>query len=154
DFGIAKAVAKQGRTEVGVIKGKVPYMSPEQVGGEAIDGRSDLFSLGAVLYELTVGQKPFDGSNPAELSIKIMHDEPTPPEMLVGDYPEALAAIVRRALNKRRQGRFSTAREMQEAIEEFLISSGVRCTSHDVSAYLNDLFPGRREREASEEQNI
>src|SRR5438094_3277780 len=82
DFGIAKAVAKQGRTEVGVIKGKVPYMSPEQVQGEAIDARSDLFSLGSVMYELTVGQKPFDGQNPAELSIKILHDDPQPPELL------------------------------------------------------------------------
>ncbi len=55
DFGIAKAVAKKGRTEVGVIKGKIPYMSPEQVQGEPLDSRSDLFSLGTMLYELTTG---------------------------------------------------------------------------------------------------
>jgi serine/threonine-protein kinase len=151
DFGIAKAVAKKGRTEVGVIKGKVPYMSPEQVQGEAIDARSDLFSLGTVLYELTIGHKPFDGQNPAELSIKILHDDPQPPELVVEGYPEALSAIVKRVLAKKRQARFASARELQDALEEFLVSTGVRCTSHDVAAYLNDLFPGRRERQAQEE---
>src|SRR5262245_21934690 len=61
DFGIAKAVVKHSRTEVGVIKGKVPYMSPEQVQGLELDKRSDIFSLGALLYELSTGQKPFAG---------------------------------------------------------------------------------------------
>jgi eukaryotic-like serine/threonine-protein kinase len=150
DFGIAKASAKQGRTEVGVIKGKIPYMSPEQVQGEPLDGRSDLFSLGAVLYELTTGQKPFEGSNAAELSLKIAHDDPTPPEMLADGYPEGLSEIVRRALAKRKQGRFATGREMQEAIEEFLLGSRMRCTSHDVAAYLEDLLPGRREQLAEQ----
>ncbi|HEY7954386.1 MAG TPA: serine/threonine-protein kinase [Polyangia bacterium] len=146
DFGIAKAVAKKARTEVGVIKGKIPYMSPEQVQGEEVDARSDLFSLGTLLYELTVGHKPFDGQNAADLSLKILHDEPTPPDLLVPHYPDALAAIVRIALAKRRQDRFASARDMQVALEEFLLSGGIRCTAHEVAAYLDDLFPGERER--------
>src|SRR5207237_1444752 len=80
DFGIAKGVAKKGRTEVGVRKGKIPYMSPEQVQGEPLDYRSDIFSLGTMLYELTTGHKPFEGEGPADLSMKILNDEPRPPD--------------------------------------------------------------------------
>jgi serine/threonine-protein kinase len=145
DFGIAKAVAKEGHTEVGVIKGKIPYMSPEQVQGEAIDARSDIFSLGTVLYELTVGQRPFAGQNAAELSIQILHDEPTAPEVVIESYPERLGAIIRRAMAKRRADRYPNAREMQEAIEEFLVSRSIRCTAHDVAGYLEGLFPALRE---------
>ncbi len=145
DFGIAKAVARGGRTEVGVIKGKIPYMSPEQVQGEAIDARSDLFSVGTMLYELTVGQKPFIGTNPAELSLKILHDEPQPPELVVGHYPPPLDAVVKKALAKRKEDRYATGRDLQMAIDEFLMTSGIRCTSHDVGAYLDELFPGRRD---------
>jgi serine/threonine-protein kinase len=145
DFGIAKAVAKNGRTEVGVIKGKIPYMSPEQVDGQPLDARSDMFSLGVLLYELTTGHKPFDGQSPAEISIKILHDEPSPPEVLLTHYPGALALILRRAMAKKPDDRFGSARELQLALEEFLVGSGVRCSSHEVSAYLEELFPGRRE---------
>jgi serine/threonine-protein kinase len=146
DFGIAKAVAKDSRTEVGVIKGKIPYMSPEQVQGEPIDARSDVFSLGTILYELTVGQRPFGGQNAAELSIQILHDEPSRPEVVAEGYPEALANIVRRAQAKRPQDRFQTAREMGEALDEFLMARSIRCTPHDVAAYLEGLFPGLKER--------
>jgi eukaryotic-like serine/threonine-protein kinase len=153
DFGIAKAAAqglKVGRTEVGVIKGKIPYMSPEQVQGETLDARSDLFSLGSILYELTVGHKPFDGTNPAEISIKVLHDEPQAPELVIGHYPEPLAAIVRRALAKRPQDRYPSARDFQVDLDEFLVAGGIRCTSHEVAAYLDDLLPGRRDRPVDE----
>jgi len=150
DFGIAKAVARSGRTEVGVIKGKIPYMSPEQVEGHAIDGRSDLFSVGVLLYELTTGHKPFDGQSPAEISLKILHDEPSPPEILFTHYPAPLSAILKRAMAKKPDDRFSTARELQMAIEEFLVGSGIRCTSHEVASYLEELYPGRREELAAQ----
>jgi serine/threonine protein kinase len=146
DFGIAKAVARQERTEVGVIKGKIPYMSPEQVQGEALDHRSDLFSLGTMLYQLTTGRRPFDGQNAAELSLKILYEQPPAPEDLVQNYPPQLGEIVRRALNKRKAERFGSARELQEALDELLVSHSIRCTAHDVSAHLHDLFPDLRER--------
>src|SRR5690242_19793521 len=99
DFGIAKAVAQskngRGRTEIGVIKGKIPYMSPEQVQGEALDFRSDLFSLGTMLYELTSGHKPFDGEGPADLSMKILHSEPHPPDFYVERFPASLVEVVK-----------------------------------------------------------
>ncbi|HEX4459429.1 MAG TPA: serine/threonine-protein kinase [Polyangia bacterium] len=152
DFGIAKAVAKKGRTEVGVIKGKIPYMSPEQVQGDALDSRSDIFSLGTVLYELTTGHKPFDGEGPADLSLKILQTVPKPPSVYVDGYPVALTDIVRQAMSKTPTERFRSARDMHEALEEFLLVSGIRCTSHDVAAYIDGLFPGLRDktREAAE----
>jgi serine/threonine-protein kinase len=150
DFGIAKAVAKSGKTEVGVIKGKIPYMSPEQVEGQALDLRSDIFSVGVLLYELTTGKKPFDGSNPAEISLKILHDDPTMPQVLFTNYPDQLTSIVLRAMAKDPANRYSSARELQMALDEFLVGSGIRCTSHEVSGYLEELYPGRREQLAAQ----
>jgi serine/threonine protein kinase len=152
DFGIAKAVAKKGRTEVGVIKGKIPYMSPEQVQGESLDARSDVFSLGTVLYELTTGHKPFDGEGPADLSLKILQTIPKAPSLYVDGYPAGLTDIVRQAMSKTPSERFRSARDMHEALEEFLLTSGIRCTSHDVAGYVDGLFPGLRDktREAAE----
>jgi len=150
DFGIAKAVAKKGRTEVGVIKGKIPYMSPEQVQGEPIDFRSDIFSLGTMLYELTTGHKPFEGEGPADLSMKILNDDPRPPEFYVERYPPALSDLIERAMAKKPADRFQSARELHEALEEFLLQAGIRCTSHDVAAYLDGLFPGLRDKARAE----
>ncbi|HEY2745894.1 MAG TPA: serine/threonine-protein kinase, partial [Polyangia bacterium] len=150
DFGIAKAVAKKGRTEVGVIKGKIPYMSPEQVQGEALDSRSDIFSLGTMLYELTTGHKPFDGEGPADLSMKILHTEPHPPDFYVERFPAPLSDVVARAMAKKPEDRFQSAREVSEALEEFLLQAGIRCNSHDVAAYLDGLFPGMRDKARAE----
>ncbi|HEX2568468.1 MAG TPA: serine/threonine-protein kinase [Polyangia bacterium] len=144
DFGIAKASHKQFKTEVGVVRGKAPYMSPEQVEGEELDRRSDLFSLGAMLYELTTGQKPFDAETSARIAIKILQDEPMPPGMLVPDYPEALADTVMAALTKRREARIATAREFQTQLEKFLISLGTPATTHDVANYIGERFPKQR----------
>jgi serine/threonine-protein kinase len=150
DFGIAKAVAKKGRTEVGVIKGKIPYMSPEQVQGEALDFRSDIFSLGTMIYELTTGHKPFDGEGPADLSMKILHDDPRPPDFYVEHFPASLSELIGRAMSKRPADRFQSARALHEAAEEFLLHGGIRSTSHDVSAYLEGLFPGLRDKAQAE----
>jgi serine/threonine protein kinase len=150
DFGIAKAVAKKGRTEVGVIKGKIPYMSPEQVQGEALDARSDLFSLGTMLYELTTGHKPFDGEGPADLSMKILNDTPKPPDFYVERFPTGLSDVIQRAMSKRQSDRYQSARELHEALEEFLLHAGIRSTSHDVAAYLDGLFPGLRDKASAE----
>ncbi|HEX8953048.1 MAG TPA: serine/threonine-protein kinase [Polyangia bacterium] len=150
DFGIAKAVAKKGRTEVGVIKGKIPYMSPEQVQGEPLDFRSDIFSLGTMIYELTTGHKPFEGEGPADLSMKILHDEPRAPDFYVERFPSTLSDLIERAMAKKPADRFQSARELHEALEEFLLHAGIRATSHDVAAYLDGLFPGLRDKARAE----
>jgi serine/threonine protein kinase len=150
DFGIAKAMAREGHTEVGIIKGKIPYMSPEQVKGEALDCRSDLFSLGTLLYQLTTGRLPFDGQNAADLSLKILYEEPAAPGQLVENYPPELGDILSCAMHKKRAERFGSARELQDALDELLVSHSLRCTAHDVSAYLDGLFPDLRERTKAE----
>ena len=144
DFGIAKASHKQFKTEVGVVRGKAPYMSPEQVEGDALDARSDLFSLGAVLYELTTGKKPFDGETSHKIGMRILHDDPTPPTMIIDDYPELLEKVVMGALAKRPTERIQSARQLQTEIERFLITLGIPSTGRDVADYMTVRFPRER----------
>ena len=106
DFGIAKAMAGQRATQTGTIKGKVPYMSPEQLQAHPLDARSDLFSLGVVLYQLTCGKMPFGGESPVQRALQTLQHEPCPPSLLVDDYPPSLAAVATRALSKRPEDRF------------------------------------------------
>ncbi len=146
DFGIAKAMAGQRATQTGTIKGKVPYMSPEQLQAHPLDARSDLFSLGVVLYELTCGTMPFAGKSPVERAVQTLQNEPCPPSLLVDDYPPSLAVVTTRALAKRPEDRFQTAREFQRALEEVLLDLRLSLVAHDVSSYLEELFPLRVER--------
>src|SRR3954468_6044170 len=135
DFGIAKASPLKGRTEVGVIKGKIPYMSPEQVEGQPLDARSDVFSLGTLLFELIAGAKPFDGNGPAEVSLQILQKEITPGPLIWTGQPDALFTIIKRAHAKNREQRYQSARELQLALEMFLAKRSMACTSHDVAFY-------------------
>ncbi|MCS6914620.1 MAG: serine/threonine-protein kinase [Myxococcales bacterium] len=146
DFGIAKAnLARKSTTEVGTIKGKVPYMSPEQLQGLPLDGRSDVFSLGVILYEMTCGSRPFRGETTPQLTVQILNEQPEPPERRMPSYPMRLQQIVLRALAKRPQDRWQTARDFQLALESLLASEHVSCTEYDVEALLRRLYPeGRR----------
>ena len=124
DFGLAK-VAGSGdaahggselptemRTREGVVMGTVPYMSPEQVSGREVDHRTDIFSLGIILYEIASGRRPFEGSSSAELASAILRDTPPPLGELRSDLPEGLADVVSRALQKDREKRYATAAEL------------------------------------------
>jgi len=125
DFGVAKAVGKSHATMAGHIKGKVSYMSPEQIrSSPTVDRRSDLFGLGCVLYEITTGRRPYYGDNDGELVASILAGRHTSPTELVPAYPEALVAIVDRALASDPTKRYQTAEEMRAALEEFLAASG------------------------------
>ncbi|MEO6954713.1 MAG: serine/threonine-protein kinase [Polyangia bacterium] len=151
DFGIAKFGAQVTKTEVGSLKGKIHYMSPEQIRGDKVDGRSDLFALGVVLYEMTVGVRPFEGSNPADIAVKIMNDVPVPPDLIVERYPRELWALVQRLLSKRADDRYASARDVQVALDGLLVGWGVRASSNEVAAYLESTMPGigARARETS-----
>ena len=126
DFGLAKMAAGEAPTRdetigataggplsgEGQVLGTVPYMSPEQIRGETLDARSDLFALGIILYELATGRRPFTGATPADVSSAILRDVPVPVVSLRGDLPRDLNRIVTRCLEKNLRDRFQTARDV------------------------------------------
>ncbi|MGB0680308.1 MAG: protein kinase domain-containing protein [Polyangiales bacterium] len=109
DFGIAAASTKAHVTQSGVVKGKVPYMSPEQARGEQVDGRSDLFSLGVVLYEGLAQTRPFDGATEAATLLHIVDGKYSPIETQVPGTPAPLARIIGRLLQRERDARYPDA---------------------------------------------
>ncbi|HEX7616692.1 MAG TPA: protein kinase [Thermoanaerobaculia bacterium] len=128
DFGLAKradepsagsedATATAALSEAGAVMGTVPYMSPEQVSGRPLDARSDLFSLGIVLYEMASGRRPFAGGSTAELASAILRDPPPPVGRVRADLPEELAEAIGRCLEKNPQDRFSSARDFLAALD-------------------------------------
>jgi serine/threonine protein kinase len=141
DFGIARATLRRGaRTRTGLKRGKAPYMSPEQCRGETIDRRSDLFSLGTMLYELTVGQRPFLGHSDFEVMEAIVTGEPEPPSRLVRDYPAGLEAIVMRLLARNPQARYQTGAALLEDLEAFVAERGISTSAYIVARFMKELF--------------
>jgi len=111
DFGIARATASS-KTKTGVVKGTPFYMSPEQIRGVKVDGRSDIFSLGVVLYELLTGTQPFKGDDLTSLIFQITSEEPEPIANVNPKVPKAVAQIISKALVKDREKRYQTAEQM------------------------------------------
>jgi serine/threonine-protein kinase len=116
DFGIAK-FAVSTVTQSGTIMGTASYMSPEQIMGQPVDGRADLFSAGVLLFELLAGKKPFQGEQATAVVYQIMHVEPPTVRSVVPDLPEALDEIVSRALQKKADDRYSRASEMASDLQ-------------------------------------
>ena len=138
DFGIAR-IQDQIREESGMRPGKASYMSPEQVAGEGADHRSDIFSLGIILYEISLGQRLWRG--PAdEVMKRIVEDRIAPPTSVKRDYPPALELIVMKALEKRPADRYQSAEEMRNDLEEFVDESGFRTGPRRMALYLKQLF--------------
>jgi len=117
DFGIAK-VMDSAKTRTGIVMGTPSYMSPEQVGGKKIDGRSDLFSLGIVCYEMLTGHKPFGGENLTALMYAVAKAPYRPLTEIVPDIPSCCVAIVNKLLNKGVSRRYKTAEQALEAIRQ------------------------------------
>jgi serine/threonine protein kinase len=141
DFGIAKSDAKlEEQIPGGRLKGKVPYMSPEQARGEPIDWRSDIFAAGVMLFELTTGKRLFKGANEYEtLKLIVDEDYPLPSQVCLG-YPRELEVIVMRALAKDRAQRWQSAREMQGAIEELVRKERLPVSTIALSKFMQGLF--------------
>jgi len=140
DFGIAK-VQDQIREESGMRPGKVSYMAPEQLRGDAVDGRSDIFAMGVILYEITVGRRLWKGA-PEQVARRILEEKIPPPTYLRRDYPPALELIVLRALERRPDDRYQTADEMHRDLQAFLDDEGLKTGTRRVADYLKDLFGG------------
>ncbi len=149
DFGVAKFRAKATETRVGTIKGKVSYMSPEQVRGGAIDRRSDIFALGVILWELTTARRLFRGDDTLDTIARVLDLEIRRPTTLVRGYPADLEAVVMGALSKDRDERFRTAHDFARALTEVLFRRGLFVTGDDVFQYMQAVFHDRiQERDA------
>jgi len=116
DFGIARAFMSSKSAMSGSIIGTPEYMSPEQANGQFLDGRSDLFSLGVVLYECLAGEVPFKADNPIGVIYKIINSEPVPIEKIRSDLPDWLIYAVKKSLNKSPELRFQTGNEFSNAL--------------------------------------
>ncbi len=124
DFGIAKAFGKREKSATGVIKGKFAYMSPEQAGGEELDHRSDLFSVGTVLYLLTTGKKPFEGATDLDVIMQVRKGRYEKPSSVVRDFNPEVEKLIVRALRVNRNTRWQTADQMADRIDLILAKLG------------------------------
>lgn len=119
DFGVARMQASELRTRTGVLLGSPKYMSPEQVGGHPVDHRSDIFSLGAVLYEMACGTPPFNAPDLGKLLNDILHATPSAPSTLHAEVPPALDRIVARCMEKNPANRYQDARDLARELAEY-----------------------------------
>jgi eukaryotic-like serine/threonine-protein kinase len=130
DFGIARAGTSQ-MTEAGSIVGTAQYLSPEQARGTAVDQRSDLYSLGIVLYELLTGTLPFNGDTPVEIAMKHLSQIPPPPSELRPELPHDLDLVVTRALAKDPEDRYQSAEEMDADLERLARGAAVSAETEE-----------------------
>jgi beta-lactam-binding protein with PASTA domain/predicted Ser/Thr protein kinase len=135
DFGIARAGTSQ-MTEAGSIVGTAQYLSPEQARGTEVDQRSDLYSLGIVLYELLTGKTPFDGDTPVEIAMKHLSATPQPPSQLRRDVPRDLDMVVMRALAKDPDARYQSADEMEADLDRVLRGAAVAAATTDAATQI------------------
>ncbi|MFZ6004575.1 MAG: Stk1 family PASTA domain-containing Ser/Thr kinase [Actinomycetota bacterium] len=122
DFGIARAItdtSDENLTQVGTVMGTAAYFSPEQARGDAVDPRSDTYSLGCVLYELVVGRPPFAGDSPVSIAYKHVHESPLPPRSQNPDVPQALEAIILKCLAKNPANRYPSAEDLRADLRRF-----------------------------------
>jgi serine/threonine protein kinase len=145
DFGIAKAVTSSVQTEVGVLKGKVAYMSPEQAAGGEIDPRADVFAMGIVLWELLAQERLMTGDSAAATLHRLFHVPIRKVTTIRPDVSPALEAVLTRALQKEPANRFSTALEMRDALEDCIAASGKSIRQEEIGRQLSELFSGVRE---------
>ncbi len=140
DFGIAKAANQVEQTRSGELKGKLSYMSPEQCYGKPLDCRSDIFSVGVVLYEWLTGFKLFTGESEVAVMRSITEGKIYAPSYFKSDIPEPVEAILMTALDKDRERRYQTAGEMRSAIDSFLSTYEFTPTPLHLSNFLKQLF--------------
>ena len=143
DFGVAKAEGKLHQTRAGLVKGKFAYMSPEQVHGRPLDGRSDTFALAEVVYELLLHRHPFFAQSDMEVLNLILNSDPPHPSSMDQNFPAQFADILLKAMRKEPARRFSDAREFEGAIEEFLIANRTPATEMSLGRFVRELFNDR-----------
>jgi serine/threonine protein kinase len=140
DFGIAKAENRLSLTRPGCIKGKIRYLSPEQMLGESVDRRSDIYTLGVTLWEAAVGHHLFSGSRDFEVFEAISSGKVPPPSSERSGFPHQLEQIVMKALSRAPGDRYESAREMQEELEQYAAEGSVALSDLRVSQFVRECF--------------
>lgn len=120
DFGIARAGGGEAITRTGMVMGTAQYISPEQAQGMPVDGRSDIYSTGIMLYEMLTGRLPFDDPNPLAVAYKQVNEDPVAPSIIAPQVSPALEAIVMKSLAKNPDNRYASAREMRDDLLRFV----------------------------------
>lgn len=143
DFGVAKAVGRMSETQGGQIKGKVPYMSPEQARGGNVDRRTDIFALGIVLYKLTLGVHPFAGADDLATLRNIVSRPLLPPRAKDPHFSPELEQVILKCLDKDPERRFQTMLELDRAIERVLASTGASLVDDEVGAFVRSILGER-----------
>ncbi len=145
DFGVAKAEHRSAVTQAGTVKGKLSYMSPEQCKGGDVDRRSDLFSLGILMWEMLTTERLFRRVSDFETMQAIVSDQLQPPSTLRPDLPPEVDAIVMKLLAKSPADRYQTADELNEAIEAVAVRTGSTISAASLGRYMRELFGQRPE---------
>jgi serine/threonine protein kinase len=145
DFGIAKATARSVETQSGIIKGKFAYMAPEQCRGRDVDRRSDVFSLGIILYEISTQHRCFRADSDFDTMHRIVTGDVVRPTRLVQGYPPALEAIVMKALAVDANQRYQSAGLLLEAIESFAVSARMSLSTMSLGRFMRDMFGDQQE---------
>jgi len=145
DFGVAKAAHRDTETRSGTVKGKITYMSPEQCKGGDMDRRSDLFSLGIVMWEMLTTERLFRRNSDFENMQAIVAEDVPPPSSLRPEIPPEIDGIVMKLLAKRVADRFQTADEVHEAIENAAVRTGSALSAASLGRFMRELFGQRPE---------
>ncbi len=140
DFGIAKFAREEGRTATDQAIGTVHYISPEQARGDVTDEKSDIYSVGVMMYEMLTGQKPFDTDNPVTVAVMHMQNTPERPRAINPDIPAGLEEIILRAMEKDAENRYQTASDMIQDIESFKSNTQI-----SFGYYEEDVLPEEEE---------
>lgn len=140
DFGIAHAQERESKTQAGTLKGKYGYMSPEQVVGAPLDGRSDVFAIGIVLAEMLMGRRLFTAPTDLDVLLMVRDGRLERLDKYCKDIPADLDQIVRKSLKRRVGDRYQTASEFRDALSDLLFRYGMRVTSRDLASVATDYF--------------
>src|SRR5262245_5356491 len=140
DFGIANATARSVETQSGIIKGKFAYMAPEQCRGRDVDRRSDVFSLGIILYEISTQHRCFRADSDFDTMHRIVTGDVVRPTRLIQGYPQALEAVVMKALAVDANQRYQSAGLLLEALEQFAVSARMSLSTMALGRFMRDMF--------------
>jgi tRNA A-37 threonylcarbamoyl transferase component Bud32 len=141
DFGVAQTSLAE-ELKRAALKGKGPYMAPEQWRGDDVDNRADIFALGIVLYELTVGKRLFKRESPTRVRKAILSGEITPPLLVRSDYSPALEEVVLKALAPNPDQRYQTAAKLCEDLTELMVEEGLDASTDEMATHMCKLFAG------------